>query len=56
MTDTSGTSHLGRIIAEADLGELAKSLGVTITTDGNVPTRLPRSSGVMRVSSCRAPT
>ena len=37
ITDTSGTSHLARIIAEAGLGELAKSLGVTIATDVNVP-------------------
>ena len=37
ITDSAGNSHLGRIIAEAGLGELAKSLGVTIATDVNVP-------------------
>ena len=37
ITDSCGNAHLGRLIPEASLGALAKSLGVTIATEVNVP-------------------
>ncbi len=37
IIDAAGTAHLGRIVLEADLGELSKTLGVTIDVEVHVP-------------------